>query len=155
VRQNRGSLADPPIGAALRVIRLGNDRLKQANEFGEWRVRPEGATRKRGVSAITAAPMVAGRFRRCRMRSNEARGGTCSASRRQFAQVRPNVDEDGTVASRKLRGMNAGGRRGVSPIFRQWAAAEQYRIEAEKARQTANQAVGARDRAFWLALAAN
>jgi hypothetical protein len=34
-------------------------------------------------------------------------------------------------------------------------AAEQYRNEAEKARQTANEGVGARDRAFWLALAAN
>jgi hypothetical protein len=52
--------------------------------------------------------------------------------------------------------MNAGGRRGgVSQDFRQWAATEQYRSEAERARQTAEQAVGARDRAFWLALAAN
>jgi len=51
--------------------------------------------------------------------------------------------------------MNAGGQRGVSLDFRQWVAAEQYRNEAERARQTAKQAVSARDRAFWLALAAN
>jgi hypothetical protein len=51
--------------------------------------------------------------------------------------------------------MNGGGRRGISPDFRQWVAAEQYRDEAERARQTAKQAVSARDRAFWLALAAN
>jgi hypothetical protein len=52
--------------------------------------------------------------------------------------------------------MNAGGRRGgVSQDFRQCAAIEQYRNEAERARQTAKQAVSARDRMFWLALAAN
>ena len=51
--------------------------------------------------------------------------------------------------------MNAGGRKGISQDFRQWAATEQYRDEAERARQTAKQAVSARDRAFWLALAAN
>ena len=51
--------------------------------------------------------------------------------------------------------MNAGGRKGTSQDFRQWAATEQYRDEAERARQTAKQAVSARDRAFWLALAAN
>jgi hypothetical protein len=51
--------------------------------------------------------------------------------------------------------MNAGGRKGISQDFRQWAATEQYRSEAERARQTAKQAVSARDRAFWLALAAN
>jgi hypothetical protein len=51
--------------------------------------------------------------------------------------------------------MNAGGRRGgVSPDFRQWLAAEQYRKEAERARETAKQ-VARPDRAFWLALAAN
>jgi hypothetical protein len=48
--------------------------------------------------------------------------------------------------------MNAGGQRGVALEFRQRAEAEQYRNEAE---QTAKQAVSARDRAFWLALAAN
>ena len=51
--------------------------------------------------------------------------------------------------------MNAGGRKGISQDFRQWTATEQYRDEAERARQTAKQAVSARDRAFWLALAAN
>jgi hypothetical protein len=51
--------------------------------------------------------------------------------------------------------MNPSGRRGISPDFRQWVAAEQHRNEAERARQTAKQAVSARDRAFWLALAAN
>jgi len=51
--------------------------------------------------------------------------------------------------------MNAGGQRRVALEFRQWVAAEQYRSEAEKARQTAKQAVSARDRAFWFALAAN
>jgi hypothetical protein len=51
--------------------------------------------------------------------------------------------------------MNAGGRRGgVLQDFRQ-AATEQYRSEAERARQTAKQAVSVRDRGFWLALAAN
>jgi hypothetical protein len=35
------------------------------------------------------------------------------------------------------------------------AAAEQYRKEAERARETAKQAASAKDRAFWLALAAN
>lgn len=51
--------------------------------------------------------------------------------------------------------MNAGGQRGVALDFRQWVAAEQYRKEAERARETAKLAVSARDRAFWLALAAN
>jgi hypothetical protein len=52
--------------------------------------------------------------------------------------------------------MNAGGQRaGASPDFRQWAATEQCRNEAERARQTAKRAVSARDRAFWFALAAN
>ncbi len=51
--------------------------------------------------------------------------------------------------------MNAGGQRGIALDFRQWVAAEQYRNEAEKARQTAKQAGSARNRAFWLALAAN
>jgi hypothetical protein len=51
--------------------------------------------------------------------------------------------------------MNAGSRRGISPDFRQWVAAEQHRIEAERARKTAKQAASAGDRAFWLALAAN
>jgi hypothetical protein len=51
--------------------------------------------------------------------------------------------------------MNAGSRKRISPDYRQWAATEQYRNEAERARQTAKQAVSARDREFWLALAAN
>jgi hypothetical protein len=51
--------------------------------------------------------------------------------------------------------MNAGGRRGVALDFRQWVAAEQYRKEAERARETAKQATSAKDRKFWLALAAN
>jgi hypothetical protein len=51
--------------------------------------------------------------------------------------------------------MNAGSRRGISPDFRQWVAAEQHRIAAERARETAKQAASVGDRAFWLALAAN
>jgi hypothetical protein len=51
--------------------------------------------------------------------------------------------------------MNAGGRRRVALEFRQWVAAEHHRSEAERARQTAKQALSARDRAFWSALAAN
>jgi hypothetical protein len=51
--------------------------------------------------------------------------------------------------------MNAGGQRGLALELRQSAEAEQYRNEAERARQTAKQAVSARDRAYWLALAAN
>jgi hypothetical protein len=50
--------------------------------------------------------------------------------------------------------MNAGGRKRVSPDFRQWVAAEQYRKEAERARETASQ-VASSNRAFWLALASN
>jgi hypothetical protein len=50
--------------------------------------------------------------------------------------------------------MNAGDRRGISQDFRQWVAAEHYRDEAERARETAKQ-VARPDRAFWLALAAN
>jgi hypothetical protein len=56
---------------------------------------------------------------------------------------------------RKRRGMNAGSRRGISPDFRHWVAAEQHRKEAERARKTAKQAASAGDRAFWLALAEN
>jgi hypothetical protein len=51
--------------------------------------------------------------------------------------------------------MNAGGQRGVALDFRRRVAAGQYRKEAERARQTAKQAVSAHDRAYWLALAAN
>jgi hypothetical protein len=51
--------------------------------------------------------------------------------------------------------MNARGQRELALEFHQRAEAEQYRNEAEKARQTAKQAPTARDRAFWLALAAN
>ena len=51
--------------------------------------------------------------------------------------------------------MNAAAQRGIALEFRQRAAAEQYRNEAERARETAKQAVSARDRAYWLALAAN
>jgi len=50
--------------------------------------------------------------------------------------------------------MNARGQRGVAPDFRGWFAAENYRKEAERARETAKHAVR-NDRAFWLALAAN
>jgi hypothetical protein len=50
--------------------------------------------------------------------------------------------------------MNPRGQRGVSLDFRQWAAAEQYRKEVERARETAKQ-VAIPDRAFWLALAEN
>ena len=51
--------------------------------------------------------------------------------------------------------MNAGGHRGLALELRQMADAEQFRKEGDRARQTAKQAVSARDRAFWLALAAN
>jgi hypothetical protein len=51
--------------------------------------------------------------------------------------------------------MNARDQRELALEFRQWTAIEQYRDEAERARQTAMQAVSARDSAFWLALAAN
>jgi hypothetical protein len=50
--------------------------------------------------------------------------------------------------------MNAGDRRGALD-FRQWVAAEQYRKEAERAREAAKQAASAKDRKFWLTLAAN
>ena len=50
--------------------------------------------------------------------------------------------------------MNAGSH-GTALDYRQSAAAEQYRKEAERARETAKQAVSSRDRAFWLALAGN
>ena len=39
--------------------------------------------------------------------------------------------------------------------YRQMAAVGLYRKEAERARETAKQVAGARDRAFWLALASN
>ena len=50
--------------------------------------------------------------------------------------------------------MNAGGH-GTALEYRQSAASEQYRKEAERARETAKQAASSHDRAFWLALAAN
>ena len=50
--------------------------------------------------------------------------------------------------------MNAGGH-SAALEYRYVAAAEQYRKEAEIARETAKQAASSRDRAFWLALAAN
>jgi hypothetical protein len=59
------------------------------------------------------------------------------------------------MACRKRRVMNADGQRRVALDFRQRVAAGQYRKEAERARQTATQAVSARDRAYWSALAAN
>jgi hypothetical protein len=51
--------------------------------------------------------------------------------------------------------MNAVGQRGLALELRQRADAEQFRKEADRARETAKQAVSARGRAFWLALAAN
>ena len=51
--------------------------------------------------------------------------------------------------------MNTASQRGLALEFRQRADAEQFRKEADRARETAKQAVGARDRAFWSALAAN
>ena len=51
--------------------------------------------------------------------------------------------------------MNAVGQRGLALELRQRADAEQFRKEADRARETAKQAVSARDRAYWLALAAN
>ena len=50
--------------------------------------------------------------------------------------------------------MNAGGH-SAALEYRQMAAVELYRKEAERARETAKQAVSARDRAYWLALASN
>ena len=51
--------------------------------------------------------------------------------------------------------MNTASQRGLALEFRQMADAEQFRKEADRARKTAKQAVTARDRAFWSALAAN
>jgi hypothetical protein len=51
--------------------------------------------------------------------------------------------------------MNTTSQRVLALEFRQRAAAEQHRNEAERARKTAKQAVSAHDRAYWLALAAN
>jgi hypothetical protein len=51
--------------------------------------------------------------------------------------------------------MNAAGQRGLALEFRQRADAEQFRKEADRARETAKQAMNPRDRAFWSALAAN
>jgi hypothetical protein len=50
--------------------------------------------------------------------------------------------------------MNAGSH-SAALEYRQTAAAELYRKEAERARETAKQVAGARKRGFWLALAAN
>jgi hypothetical protein len=50
--------------------------------------------------------------------------------------------------------MNALGQ-GSALEYRHMAAAELYRLEAERARETAKQVAGGRNRAFWLALAAN
>ena len=50
--------------------------------------------------------------------------------------------------------MNAGGY-SAALEYRRVAAAEQYRKESERARETAKHAASSRDRAFWLALAAN
>ena len=50
--------------------------------------------------------------------------------------------------------MNAGGH-SAALEYRQTAAAELYRKEAERARENSKQAAGDRDRAFWSALAAN
>ena len=54
----------------------------------------------------------------------------------------------------KAGGMNAGGH-SAALEYRRIAAAEQYRKEAERTRENAKQTVSAKDRAFWLALAAN
>jgi hypothetical protein len=51
--------------------------------------------------------------------------------------------------------MNAADQRGIALEFSQRVAAAQYRKEAERARETAKQALSARDRAYWSALAAN
>jgi hypothetical protein len=50
--------------------------------------------------------------------------------------------------------MNAAGQRGLALEFRQMADAEQFRKEADRARETAKQ-MARPDRAFWFALAAN
>jgi hypothetical protein len=50
--------------------------------------------------------------------------------------------------------MNPGGHTAALD-YRQMAAVELYRKEAERARETAKQVVGPRDRAYWSALAAN
>jgi hypothetical protein len=51
--------------------------------------------------------------------------------------------------------MNAESQKALALEFRQMAEAEQFRKEADRARETAKQALSARNRAFWLALAAN
>jgi hypothetical protein len=53
-----------------------------------------------------------------------------------------------------LRGMNAGSQRGLALELRQRADAEQFRKEADRARETAKK-MSRPDRAFWIALAAN
>ena len=50
--------------------------------------------------------------------------------------------------------MNAGSH-SAALEYRQTAAAELYRKEAERARETAKQALSTSNHAFWLALAAN
>ncbi len=50
--------------------------------------------------------------------------------------------------------MNAGGH-SAALEYRRIAAADQYRNEAGRARENAKQTVSAKDRALWLALAAN
>ena len=46
-RPGSRSPIDPFVAAELSVILLGNARLRQANEFGKWRVRPAGSARQR------------------------------------------------------------------------------------------------------------
>jgi hypothetical protein len=50
--------------------------------------------------------------------------------------------------------MNAGGQRALALELRQMADAEQFRKEADRARETAKQ-MARPNRAFWLGLAAN
>jgi hypothetical protein len=50
--------------------------------------------------------------------------------------------------------MNTASQRGLALEFRQMVEAEQFRKEADRARETAKE-VSADDRAFWFALAAN
>ena len=60
-----------------------------------------------------------------------------------------------TKANFRVRKMTRHERGSGALEYRQPSAAELYRKEAERARENANQAAGARNRAFWLALAAN
>jgi hypothetical protein len=86
------------------------------------------------------------------MRRVAERVHALAASSRKFVETF--VDEAELLRAEGGVAWNARGQRAVSQDFRQWDAIEQYRKEAERARETGEQ-VSAGDRAFWLALTAN